>query len=81
MTTADLVNRIVAKLGGNRVRFTLIAEDRVQFEHAQNLYWVRNNLDVYRWSDDDNQFLIDSYSEWIEGVLNGKTRDDAGVLS
>ena len=90
MDTAQIVNRIIEKLGGNRVEFVKICVTRfdilyVSFVHAGNKYEAR----VYPASDyitvgmpitcqrtDD----IDAYANWVEGVLNGSVRNDAGEL-
>jgi hypothetical protein len=84
MTTAELVNRIIEKLGGNRVRFEEIGDEiGVIFTHAGNCYAVTTRglvSSVFRF-DQHRCWTKDSYSQWIEGVLNGKVRDEAGVLS
>lgn len=93
MTAAELVNRIVEKLGGNRVEFLSIETsdsrpvhfDEVLFVHAGNLYKARSChnaisiivLQVQEQGPPENN----NYSAWIAGVLNGQARDDAGVLS
>lgn len=88
MTTADLVNRIIEKLG-HRVRFVCIENDeegtRVEFEHAGNFYFMHSCVfskgECYVNRRVNGAIVDDAYSQWVSGVLNGKTRDKDGVLS
>lgn len=86
MNLASLVNLLIEKLGGNRVRFVEIdsAIVRVDFEHAGNFYSVRNEggtIHVIRIVDHCPQPRDDIYLRWMEGVLNGMKRNEEGVLS
>lgn len=83
MSCEDLVNLILEKLRTGRVRFVRfnIDEQRVRFLYGCVEY-------VAGFSTALSQVLVlvdgiteDNYSKWMEGVLNGKTRDDQGVLS
>ena len=92
MTTAELVNLILSKLGGNRVEFLEIYDWRhngdlrsvARFRHSGNAYIARCQVDAkeiwVRQEDIDQVAIGTPYSEWIEGVLNGMVRNDAGKL-
>ena len=109
MTTVELVNRIVSKLGGNRVEFVHIEDSydgqtehgEVQFVHAHNHYTARitnaselisvwrqfleipssNQISEYRWTVTlTGQLIQDDCSRWVQGVLNGLVRNEAGDL-
>lgn len=90
MRCEDLVNRIIEKLGGNRVEFLRIAIldaiTTVEFAHAGNSYCVihpeeDDDLVVLQYFRDQGPLHENNYSRWVEGVLNGKTRDESGVLA
>jgi hypothetical protein len=96
MTTAELVNLIIRKFGGNRVTF----EDIYQFDNDEfeigfilggNSYRVYYKERSYRKHgtvlvkrcEVEGRFLKefeDNYSRWVEGVLNGMVRDEEGNL-
>jgi len=90
MDTAQIVNRIIEKLGGNRVQFVEIDKTKwdiayVSFVHAGNKYEAR----VYPASDYISVGVpitwqrkgdMAAYVNWVEGVLNGLVRNDAGEL-
>jgi hypothetical protein len=83
MTTAQLINRIIEKLGGNRVEFRDVASARVDFVHSSNYYcavFAENRIEVLRFIDHCPAPNDDLYSVWMRGVLNGHTRNDAGEL-
>jgi len=93
MDAADIVNRIVEKLGGNRVEFLVIdsfvymGQDvaEVSFVHGDNTYLARSlddhsGITVRQEFKDQGPVLTNQYTEWLEGVLNGLVRNDAGVL-
>ena len=89
MDTADLVNLIIRKLGGNRVEFIRVdcADDvsTIEFLHAGNLYSIVHDEDdsrvkVWQYHYDQGPLEQNNYSKWMEGVLNGMKRNDAGVL-
>lgn len=82
MTAADMVNLILEKFRTGKVEFLHIEDSEVSFTLGPQQYlfvaW-RQNIEVYHRIDGMN--ATDSYSQWVEGVLNGKTRDENGVLS
>jgi hypothetical protein len=83
MNTHEIVNLIVQKFGSNRVKFDLIDEDAVEFVLGHNLYrteWLRSmsRLAVMRMKSSNAYF--DNYSRWVEGILNGMVRNDAGEM-
>jgi hypothetical protein len=87
--TADLVNLIIGKLGGNRVEFIRIdcADDvsTIEFVHAGNLYSIVHDEDdlrlkVWQYYRDQGPLEQNNYSKWMEGVLNGMVRNEAGEL-
>lgn len=87
MNTAKIVNEIIRNLGGNRVELVETYENtfdsQVRFKHAHNTYrcgWnvIGSKLIVERSVNDS--WIEDEYSRWIEGVLNGMVRNDAGEL-
>jgi hypothetical protein len=87
MTSEDIVNTVIAKLGGNRVEFIdITSEDyleEVTFVHAGYTYIAQytDKLSVYRELSEQGPATIDSYSVWMEGVLTGKIRDESGALT
>jgi len=79
MTNAELVNRILETLMTGRVRFVDIGGEPgpIMFEWGYNTYVVGVGDDglIYECGPAPEQ-----YGCWMEGVLNGKTRDDEGAL-
>lgn len=85
MTTAELVNLIIAKFGGNRVQFVDIqtVHDEwiiVTFYHSDQTYYARCSCNEVNLTVHQEFGQTSQYSEWIEGVLNGMVRNDAGEL-
>ncbi len=86
MNKQEIVNLIVAKFGGNRVKFDYVGLEVVDFVLGHNLYrcsWVKPGcgIVVSRLSDDEfNEYVFDNYSRWVEGILNGMVRNDAGEM-
>lgn len=81
MTAADMVNLILAKFRTGKVEFHHIEDSEVSFSIGpqQYLFLVFCNCEVvYHRVDGVN--VLDNYSQWVEGVLQGKTRDENGVL-
>lgn len=81
-TTAEVVNLIISKLRTGPVKFVEIRAygNELQFiwiKYGQNLYKIFSDLQV---EHEHDGAIEDSYSQWIEGVLNGKVRNDAGDL-
>jgi len=84
MNTHEIVNLIVQKFGGNRVKFDLIGKTVVDFYLGHNLYrcgWTSLGLIVRRLDGFQfNEYVSDNYSRWVEGILNGMVRNDAGEM-
>jgi hypothetical protein len=83
MNTHKIVNLIVSKFGGNRVKFDGFDANVIDFILGHNLYRVffaehRDKLHVMRLADDE--FIHDNYSNWVEGILNGLVRNEAGEM-
>lgn len=81
MKTADIVNTILDRLRTSRVVFDLIELHMVRFSFGGMVYQVTSiekNLSVIR--IDSKGTYVDNYSKWVEGVLNGMVRNDAGDL-
>jgi hypothetical protein len=88
MTTAQLVNLILDKLRTGRVEFLHIVSNgySLDFRYGGLCYsceWDAGSVrvNVGRWHENKTHTTSDNYSRWIEGVLNGKIRDENGVLS
>ena len=79
MTTAELINRIVSKFGGNRVRFLEIDPNGVRFQLGGYRYFVQCDQDSVIVTLCDAG--MDSYRNWVHGVLNGGVRNDAGEIT
>lgn len=85
MTTADLINLIIRKFGGERVEFGVVLSHEVTFTYGHHRYrsGFRNKSIFVREVSADYTYQIGDEtqaSQWIEGVLNGKTRNEEGVL-
>ena len=94
MTTAELVNLILAKLRTGRVVFNAIHEEFGDYPLVVYFTWGCQNYSVQvvdgciaverniseRGALDCGS-VEDNYAWWIEGVLNGKVRNDAGELA
>lgn len=91
MTTAELVNLILDRLRTGKVKFISIWEDGpiapifIEFEFGFIRYKVmyqkqlRNTIQVSRVLS-ERHTANDSYSRWVEGVLNGGVRNEAGEV-
>jgi hypothetical protein len=84
MNTHEIVNLIVAKFGGNRVKFTWIGSQTglVDFVLGANLYRCGWSvcLDKFIVTRPETNDLSDNYSRWVEGILNGMVRNEAGEM-
>ena len=84
MNSAELVNLIIEKL--RRVKFLAITNrtSQVSFVWGHNEYTavvtLDNTIAVYKWIDGGSKCVIDNYQIWVEGMLNGLVRNDAGEL-
>jgi hypothetical protein len=83
MNTHEIVNLIVSKFGGNRVKFILIKEAVVWFVWGGNEYRcyaseINNSLIVKRGIEDG--WTTDNYSTRVEGILNGMVRTEDGEM-
>jgi hypothetical protein len=79
----EIVNLIVEKFGGNRVKFTLVREGAVLFVFGHNEYrchWSHPNSTLIVSKLNDEVWLKDNYSRWVEGILNNLVRNDAGEM-
>lgn len=87
MTSAELVNLILEKLTTSKVKFIEINREypSVSFAFGGNEYiadvpfGMTFRINVIR--IEGVLSTIDNYSRLVEGVLNGKTRNDKGELS
>lgn len=87
MHIAEIINRIIEKLGGNRVKFQTV---RVGSYESIVQFWFAHNTYRCGWNDEREIFLVerlvidtfvfDTYSHWVQNVLNGFVRDDAGNM-
>ena len=89
MSAEDIVNLIIKKLGGNRVKFTRIVSfdsiATVEFVHVGKCYSIIHPEDdskvvVWKFERDQGPLLQNNYTRWVEGVLNGMVRNDNGDL-
>lgn len=81
MTAADMVNLILAKFRTGKVEFHHIEDSEVSFSIGPQQYlFVINGRFNEVFHRVDGLHTIDNYSQWVEGVLQGKTRDENGVL-
>ena len=83
MTAADMVNLILEKFRTGKVVFLMIEDDYTEVIIGPQRYWIlsRDDDGLQAFRMVDMAVKIDAYSKWVEGVLNGKTRDENGVLS
>jgi hypothetical protein len=84
MNTHEIVNLIVSKFGGNRVKFDLVSDLVVDFILGHNLYrvcWVSSLNRLTVWKHDGETFNADDqYCSWVEGILNNMVRNEAGEM-
>lgn len=91
MSSATLVNLINTKLRTGRVVFVDIREGSggtamVKFEYGFQVYDVLQDRDgrilvgVLEQTPSGLRHVVNNGSRWIEGVLNGMVRNDAGNL-
>jgi len=87
MTTAELVNLIIKKFGGNRVTFNRIDDNAVVVfklggrEYIALYMPIDESITVKNCEHRSSLFTsVDNYSRWVEGVLNGMVRDEEGNL-
>ena len=82
MTAADMVNLILEKFKTGKVVFHYVEDREVEFSIGPQKYaFAAMGRDEEVFHRVDGMLTIDSYSQWVEGVLQGKTRDENGVLS
>jgi len=83
MEVHEIVNLIVEKFGGNRVKFSWIGQTFVDFVVGYNEYrcdWNQNgNINVIKIV---NETVVpsDNYSKWVEGILNNMVRNEVGEM-
>jgi hypothetical protein len=89
MNTHDIINLVIKKFGGTRVKFAWVADDGIGFILGANLYrctWLDSTVTIQRaaGSAEDSSglhaFVVDNYSRWVEGVLNNLVRDKDGNM-
>ena len=83
MQTHEIVNLIVQKFGGNRIEFTLVKQEIVWFVLGHNEYrchWSSINSMMIVWKLNDDTWVMDNYSRWVQGILNNLVRNDAGEM-
>lgn len=82
MNSAELVNLILEKL--RRVKFVFVCESYIDFVWGQNKYRLFGDspINVIEWNDERQSWKGGDtiYTERIEGMLNGLSRNDAGEL-
>jgi hypothetical protein len=83
MNTHEIVNLIIAKFGGNRVKFILIKAEVVWFVWGGNEYRcysseINNSLIVKRGIEDG--WTTDNYSQRVQGILNDMVRNEDGEM-
>ena len=84
MDSAELVNLILEKL--RRVDFLVIQNLPfvvVRFLWGGNVYTAKvcvdDSIDVYRWVG-QGEYRTDNYQQYVQDLLNGKVRNDAGEM-
>jgi hypothetical protein len=89
VSVAEIINRIIKKFGGNRVEFVKIDPftNMIEFVLGSNHYDVAwsdywKSFVVHRSGDESNSDKPDedNYTRWVQGVLNGGVRNDAGEI-
>jgi hypothetical protein len=83
MSTHEIVNLIIGKFGGNRVRFTLINDAVVWFVWGGNeyrCYSSARNLSLIVKRGIEDGWTTDNYSVRVESILNGLVRNEAGEM-
>jgi hypothetical protein len=83
MNTHEIVNLIIGKFGGNRVKFILIKDSVVWFVWGGNEYRcyesdINKALIVKRAIGDG--WTTDHYSIRVESILNGMVRTEDGKM-
>ena len=77
----QVVNRIV-ELFGSKAVFVEIHSEFVEFRMAGHLYFVSADCVTFEVVNED---VMDvkrtNFSRWVESVLLGKKRNDAGVVA
>jgi hypothetical protein len=83
MNTHEIVNLIIAKFGGNRVKFDGFDANVIDFILGHNLYRVfftKHGKTTLVMRLAVNEFIEDNYSRWVKNILNGLVRNDAGEM-
>ena len=81
MNSAQLVNLILSK--SKRVEFVSITANDVEFILGHKKYFAypdKDHVRVRNVAISGVLVLDDNYSRWVEGVLNGMVRNDAGKM-
>jgi len=88
MTTAELVNLIIAKLHPQAsVTFTdiglTLAGFYVEFAFGYHHYHITHSIHLHRIAVrefTEGDYKSTQFSAWVEGVLNGHVRNESGEL-
>ena len=76
----QVVNRIV-ELFGSKAVFGEIHSEFVEFRMAGHLYSVDERWKTFELIGADCEVEETNFSRWVESVLLGKKRNDAGVVA
>jgi hypothetical protein len=82
MEVHEVINRIVEKFGA-KVRFAYVSKVGIRFAMHPRMYSVEfSERYVVREVVDRDLIVVgkNMNSDWVEGVLNGLTRNEAGEL-
>ena len=82
MSAAAILNKLFERFGATRVQVVHCDQlgcDVVIGNRQYSICRLRDWLTVEEYMEGDVTDVTPG-SEWIEGILRGKTRDDAGVL-
>lgn len=84
MNSHEVVNLVIKKFGGSRVKFEAVGITYVDFVLGGNSYQVTQSAPdqplIVLKKESDLKVVSDSYSRWVEGVLNGLVRDKDGRM-
>jgi hypothetical protein len=84
MNSHEVVNLVIKKFGGSRVKFEAVGITFVDFVLGGNDYQVTQAAPdqplIVQRKESDLKVVTDDYSRWVEGVLNGLVRDNDGKM-
>lgn len=89
---AEIANLLKDKLGV-RVNYVSIEPCEAVFQYGPRTYkayfsvtgvtteiFKQKNISVFNIDEESNSFRVNSFSRWMEGILNGYTRDESGEM-